>query len=105
MEKKFSLKLGLGLVLLMAAGFVKSEKPKHLLGLMNVDTQHSVLRIPTALALLYAGSRHASLKDTRTILSLTSVLYLIIGTIGSMDRKAGACYPLSLPSLIWHTTS
>ena len=96
MEKKFSIKLGLGLALLMVAGFAKSEKPKHLLGLMNVDTQHSVLRIPTTLALLYAGSRHASLKDTRTILSLTSVLYLIIGTIGSMDRKAGGMLPSKL---------
>jgi hypothetical protein len=104
MEKNFSTMLGVGLALLMSAGFVKSEKPKHLLGLMNVDTQHSILRIPTTLALLYAGSRNTSLKNTRMILSRAGMLYLLIGTIGSVDKKAGGALPSKLTNfdLVYH---
>lgn len=104
MEKNFSTILGAGLTLLMVAGFAKSEKPKHLLGLMNVDTRHSVLRIPTTLALLYASSHHTPLKSTRTVLSLTGLLYLVIGTIGSMDKKAGGLLPSRLTNfdLVYH---
>lgn len=106
MEKNFSTALGIGLALLMAAGFAKNKKPKHFLGLMNVDTQHSILRIPTTLASLYAGSRPTSLKDTRTILSLVGLLYLAIGTVGSMDRRAGGALPSKLTGfdLLYHFT-
>lgn len=104
MEKKFSTILGVGLALLMSAGFAKNEKPKHFLGLMNVDTQHSILRIPTTLALLYAGSRHASLKDTRSILTFAGLLYLAIGSIGEIDRRAGGALPSKLTGfdLVYH---
>lgn len=96
MEKKFSTALGLGLAVLMSAGFIKTKKPKHFLGLMNIDTQHSTLRVPVTAALLYAGSRRASLKDTRTILALTGLLYLAIGAIGTVDKKAGGTLPSKL---------
>ena len=96
MEKKFSTILGAGLAFLMSAGFIQSKKPKHLLGLMNIDTQHSILRIPTTLALLYAGSRRSSLKDTRTILTSAGVLYFVIGVIGTIDKKAGGALPSKL---------
>lgn len=104
MEKNFSTMLGVGLALLMSAGFLKHEKPKRLLGLMNVDTQHSILRIPTTLALLYAGAHQTPLKNTRTILSFTGLLYLVIGTIGSVDKKAGGALPSKLTNfdLVYH---
>ena len=104
MEKNFAKILGAGLALLMSVGLLKSKKPKRLLGLMNIDTQHSILRMPTTLVLLYASSRHASLKDTRTILSLTGLLYLTIGAIGSIDRKAAGTLPSKLTDfdLVYH---
>jgi hypothetical protein len=104
MEKKFSTVLGIGVALLMSAGFVKSEKPKLFLGLMNVDAQHSVLRAPITLALLCAGSRRTSLRDTRIVLALTGLLYLTIGAIGSIDRKAGGTLPSRLTNfdLVYH---
>ena len=104
MEKSFSTMLGVGLAVLMSAGFVKSEKPKRLLHLMNVDAQHSVLRMPLTLLSLYGGSRHASLKETRAILSLIGLFYLVMGATGCMDRKAGGILPSRLTNfdLLYH---
>lgn len=104
MEKKFSIILGSGLALLALSGLAKSDKPKHLAGLMNVDTQHSLLRIPLSLILLYGGSKQASLKETRTILTSVGMFYIAIGTVGTADRKVGGLLPSKLTGfdLLYH---
>lgn len=104
MEKKFSTFVGAGLVLLTFSGFIKDDRPKHLFGLMNVDEQHSLLRIPLTLALLYAGSSQSTLKDTRTILSAVGVFYIVMGAVGSIDRKVGGTLPSKLTNfdLVYH---
>jgi hypothetical protein len=106
MEKNFSTMLGVGLAVLMSAGFVKSEKPKRLLHLMNVDAQHSVVRAPLTLLSLYGGSRHASLRETRAILSLIGLFYLAMSAAGCIDRKAGGILPSKLTNfdLLYHFT-
>lgn len=96
MEKLFSTMLGGGLSVLTISGFAIRKPPKHFLGLMNVDTQHSALRVPLTLALLYAGSKHAPLKATRRILSFVGVFYLAVGAIGSVDKSAGGTLPSRL---------
>lgn len=104
MEKLFSTTLGAGLTVLMFAGFVKNDKPKHFLGLMNVDTQHSVLRVPLTLALLYAGSSQSPLQNTRRVLSFIGLFYIAMGAIGSVDRKVGGTLPSKLTNfdLVYH---
>lgn len=92
MEKLFSIILGMGLSVLTASGFAKRTFPKHFLG-MNVDTQHSVLRVPLTLALLYAGSSQAPLKTTRAILSFVGVFYLAMGAVGSINKSVGGTLP------------
>jgi hypothetical protein len=71
---------------------------------MNVDTQHSMLRIPLTLALLYAGSQQTSLKDTRGILTFVGVFYLAVGAAGSIDRRLGGMLPSRLTGfdLVYH---
>jgi hypothetical protein len=96
MEKKFSSTLGLGLALLTLLGMTKGKQPKHFLGLMNVDLQHSILRMPLTAALLYAGSRQSSLKDTRAVLAFVGVVYIAMGVIGSMDRSVFRFLPSRL---------
>jgi hypothetical protein len=106
MEKTFSFILSFGLAMLTLSGFTMQHKkrPKHLLGLMNVDRQHSVLRVPLTLSLLYAGSQRASLKDTRAILSFIGVFYLTMGVVGCFDRKVGGALPSKLTNfdLVYH---
>jgi hypothetical protein len=104
MEKTFSGGLGLGLTLLAVSGFMKRDTPKHLCGLMNVDTQHSLLRVPLTLALLYAGSQQSTLHSTRTILSGVGIFYLAIGIAGSADRSVGGVLPSKLThfDLLYH---
>ncbi|MDB5184667.1 MAG: hypothetical protein JWN38_475 [Candidatus Saccharibacteria bacterium] len=106
MEKLFSSFLGSGLVVLTAAGFAEKEQPKHLFGLMNVDTHHSILRIPLTLALLYAGSKQAPLKNTRAVLTLVGVFYVTIGSVGCIDKKVGGILPSKLTNfdLMYHFT-
>jgi hypothetical protein len=96
MEKTFSTMLGCGLALLTLAGFTKRKKPKYFLGLMNVDTQHSLLRIPLTASLLYAGSRQAPLTGTRQVLTFVGKFYLAVGLIGSADRSLGRLLPSKL---------
>jgi hypothetical protein len=93
MEKRLSLFLASALAFLSVSGFVKRKKPKHLAGLMNVDTQHSVIRLPLTLALLSAGSSQASLRKTRAILSLVGAVYLVMGTAGLIDKRVGGLLP------------
>jgi len=104
MERTFSSKLGVGLALLTFSGFVKSKTPKHLLGLMNVDTQHSMLRVPLTMALLYAGSNQSTLKNTRAILTGIGIFYFAIGAIGYKDKSVGGVLPSKLTNfdLIYH---
>lgn len=104
MEKTFATILGSGLTVLSLAGFAKRNRPKHLCGLMNVDTQHSMLRVPLVLALLHAGSGQTPLKTTRTILSGVGIFYLCIGVAGSADRSLGGTLPSRLTTfdLVYH---
>lgn len=106
MEKLFSLVLSFGLFILTASGFIKCKRPKHLFGLMNVDTQHSVIRVPLTLTLLYAGSNHTSLRSTRTILSSIGLFYLIVGATGCVDKKVGGLLPSKLTNfdIVYHFT-
>ena len=106
MERKVSLILGTGLVLLTLAGYAKRKEPKHLFGLMNVDTRHSVLRTPLTMLLLYGGAGRSPLKNTRTILSLVGALYLVIGALGSIDKKIGGTLPSKLTKFdfVYHFT-
>jgi hypothetical protein len=96
MEKRFSSILASGLTLLTLSGFVKRKKPKHLLGLMNIDTQHSILRLPLILVLLGAGSQETSLRNTRAILTFVGVFYLAIGSLGAADRRLDGVLPSKL---------
>lgn len=96
MEKVFSSILGVGLLVLTTSGLAKRKFPKRLLGLMNVDTQHSVLRVSLTSALLYAGSRQTPLKSTRAILSFVGVFYIAMGVVGSIDKKVGGTLPSKL---------
>lgn len=104
MEKLFSTMLGAVLAMLTLAGFVKHDEPKHLLGLMNIDTRHSMLRVPLTLALLYGGSSHSTLKRTRKILSFVGMFYLAVGAAGSIDKKVGCILPSKLTNfdLLYH---
>ena len=104
MEKTFSSILGVGLMLLTLSGFTKSKKPKHLLCLMNVDTQHSALRLPLTMALLYAGSQQAPLKSTRAILSFVGAFYLAMGAAGVIDKSVSGALPSKLTNfdLVYH---
>lgn len=96
MEKTFSSVLGATLSVLTLSGFVQSKKPKHLLGHMNVDTQHSVLRVPLTIALLYAASEQSKLKNTRTILSYVGIFYICMGIVGTINRDVGGTLPSRL---------
>ena len=100
MEKQVSLGLGITLSALAVAGFVQKEK--HVIGLMNVDTNHSMIRIPVA-ALLFYGSQ-SNLKATRGVLTATGVIYLLIGAAGIVDRKVGGVLPSKLTGfdLVYH---
>ena len=104
MEKIFSTKLAAGLTLLTLAGLLKRKKPKHFLGLFNVDAQHSALRIPLLMSLLHGGSKRTSLKDTRATLAIIGVIYLVIGISGTTDKRLGGLLPLKLTNfdLIYH---
>lgn len=104
MEKTFASKFGAGLTILTLAGFTKSSRPKHLFGLMNVDTQHSLLRIPLTLALLHAASQQVPLRGTRAILSFIGGFYIAIGFVGMADKSAGGMLPSRLTNfdLVYH---
>lgn len=92
MEKQSSFTIGSALLVLAAAGFL--QKRKHFLWLMNVDTAHSIIRIPLA-ALLFYGSQ-AELKTTRSILLGTGIIYILIGAAGLKDRTVGGLLPSKL---------
>jgi hypothetical protein len=93
MERKFSLILGSGLALLALSGFVKQKKPKHLAGIMNVDTEHSVLRLPLSLLLLLASSVQTPLRKTRNVLSFVGLFYIAMGSVGLADKSVGGTLP------------
>jgi hypothetical protein len=92
-EKVFSKILGCGLVVLTIAGLVPGRRPKHFLGLMNTDEQHSALRVPLAMALLYAASPQAPLRSTRKVLTVVGTAYLLVGTVGLANKRAGGALP------------
>jgi hypothetical protein len=93
MEKMLSMNLGITLIFLTVAGFLTDTK--HLMKLMNIDTSHSILRIPLILALLYGGSK-ADLDMTRLILLGVGGFYLAMGTAGLVDKKVGGTLPSGL---------
>jgi small-conductance mechanosensitive channel len=101
MEKGLSLTLGTTLSVLAIAGFVMPKK--HFVRLMNVDVNHSVLRVPLTLALLYAGT-HADLKVTRKILCGIGVFYVCVGSAGLADKRVGGLLPSGLTSfdIVYH---
>lgn len=101
MEKLMSLKLGSLLVVLTVAGFFL--KQKHLLKLMNVDTTHSMLRLPLTAALLYGGT-NTDLKTTRKILLAVGLFYIAMGSAGAVDKKVGGLLPSGLTNfdIVYH---
>ena len=96
MEKQVSLSLAGILAGLAVAGFTHRNKPKHAMGVMNADTNHSLLRVPLTGALLYGGNPKTSPKLTRGILTGVGLLYLGIGAAGLFDRKVGGILPSKL---------
>jgi hypothetical protein len=95
MEKVLSMDLGITILLLTVAGFVLDTK--HLIKLMNIDTSHSILRVPLAIALLYGGTK-ADLDLTRLILFGVGGFYIAMGTAGLVDKKVGGAIPSGLTS-------
>lgn len=100
MERPVSLALGIALASLATAGFMKRKK--QLFNLMNVDTNHSIIRTPTSLLLLL-GSR-SKLKTTRAILTGVSTLYFAIGVTGLFDKRLKGILPSGLTrfDIIYH---
>jgi hypothetical protein len=96
MEKQLSLSLAGIITALAVAGLTHRTKPKHLMGAMNVDTAHSLIRLPVLGALLYGGNPKTSSRVTRGILKGVGLMYLAIGTAGLFDRKAGGLLPSKL---------
>jgi hypothetical protein len=74
MEKRFSKMLGGGLAMLTLVGFILPTRRKRFLGLMNVDSTHSVL------------------------------FYIAMGTAGLSDRKVGGALPSGLTNfdIVYH---
>ncbi len=101
MEKQTSVFLGGFLSVLTFAGF--TARNKHLLKLLNVDTNHSVLRMPLTAALLYAGTQ-ADLKTTRKILTGVGIFYVAMGSAGLVDKKVGGLLPSGLTNydIVYH---
>jgi hypothetical protein len=104
MEKRFSKMLGGGLAMLTLVGFILPTRRKRFLGLMNVDSTHSVLRVPLTAALLYAASERSDLKLTRSALLGTGLFYIAMGTAGLSDRKVGGALPSGLTNfdIVYH---
>ena len=96
MEKTFSTFVGAFLALLAVSGFVKNSQPKRLFGLINVDIQHSMLRVPLTIADINAALPSRSLKTTRALLSLIGTVYMVMGAIGTTDRKVSGLLPSKL---------
>lgn len=107
MEKMISKIFADVLVILTFAGLVLPKRKKRLFGLMNVDTTHSMLRIPLTAAMLYAASNQTNLKMTRNILTGFGIFYVAMGTAGLIDRKVGGLLPSELTTfdLIYHFSS
>jgi hypothetical protein len=106
MEKLLSAFLGIFLVILALMGLGKTNSHRshaRAFGLMNVDKNHSILRIPLAAALLY-GSSQASVKDARGILSKVGIFYIGMGTAGLVDKRVGGLLPsgLSRFDIVYH---
>lgn len=101
MEKQMSLSLGATLVLLTIAGFFL--KQRHLIKLMNIDSTHSMLRVPLTVALLYGGTT-TDLKTTRKILLAVGIFYVFMGASGKMGKKVGSLLPSGLTNfdIVYH---
>ncbi|MDN5275857.1 MAG: hypothetical protein JWN33_506 [Candidatus Saccharibacteria bacterium] len=100
MEKPMSSTLSLLLWVLAFLGFIK--KKKHVAGLMNIDTSHSIIRLPIA-SLLLLGSK-SDVKTARNILLGSGLIYVLIGTAGTINRKAFGLLPSKLTGfdLVYH---
>src|SRR4051812_23852516 len=96
MERTFSRILGGGLAALTLAGFVLDRKPKRWLGVMNVDTGHSVLRVPLTIALLSGSTKRTRIKTVRRILTGVGGFYIVMGILGLADDDAGGVLPSKL---------
>jgi hypothetical protein len=98
MEKQFSQFSSALLLLLTAIGFMIPGVKKRFLGLMNVDTTHSIIRTPLTLALLYGASDKSTVKATRSILLGMGIFYIGVGTAGLTNRKLYGLLPSGLTS-------
>jgi hypothetical protein len=95
-EKYFSNMIGKLLLVLALYGALPGERTKRFLGLMNTDSQHSIIRIPTTLALLYAGKEESDLATTRTVLTAFGGLCVAIGSVGLVSKRVGGALPSGL---------
>lgn len=93
MEKSLSLFFAGLLSKLALAGLVKRNK--QLYGLMNIDENHSLIRLPVIALLSYAGTM-GSLSTARKILTCVGAIYLAIGGAGLIDKRVGGVLPSGL---------
>lgn len=104
MEKQSLAVIAKVLSTLAAAGFKPTSKPKHLMGIMNVDTAHSILRVPLILSSLYGSSPKLDIKTSRSIIAGIGAFYLAMATAGIADKKVGGTLPSKLTNfdIVYH---
>jgi hypothetical protein len=92
------------LEVLIAAGFLQRKQPKRLLKMMNIDTSHSVIRVPLLLASLYGGSTKSDIKAARYMLTAVGAVYVAMGAAGAADKKVGGALPSRLTNfdIVYH---
>lgn len=75
-------------------GFFVAEG--HLFKLMNADTALDILRVPLALALLYAGFAARDNNFARGILLFTGILYVAMAVLGLINSTLWDLLPNGL---------
>ena len=75
-------------------GFFVTEG--HLFGLMNADGLLDILRVPLALALLYAGFSARNLATIRDILLFTGVTFVTLAILGLLNSTLWDLLPNGL---------
>ncbi|HEY5806045.1 MAG TPA: hypothetical protein VIS56_01500 [Candidatus Saccharimonadales bacterium] len=93
-QKRLAQILGVIAALLALLGFFVTDG--HLFKLMNADTALDILRVPLALALLYAGFSSNNANTIRDILMFTGVAYVTIAILGLLNSELWGLAPSGL---------